>query len=153
MKTRNTETPWRQDGGLEIYSATSGNWSAVTLEYCRIPGQGAGQAVPSMGHCDPDRRADRELPASGSQLDGDQILYAVEEDWMVIKALPQGERYYGRLVCTPGAAQWTSLDGKQTLPCPAAEKITMERRIPDMEFLTECDNRVWGCSSKENVML
>ena len=86
------------------------------------------------------------------QLDGDQILYAVEEDWMVIKALPQGERYYGRLVCTPGAAQWTSLDGKQTLPCPAAEKITMERRIPDMEFLTECDNRVWGCSSKENVI-
>ena len=71
---------------------------------------------------------------------------------MVIKALPQGERYYGRLVCTPGAAQWTSLDGKQTMPCPAAEKITMERRIPDMEFLTECDNRVWGCSSKENVI-
>lgn len=28
----------------------------------------------------------------------------------------------------------------------------MERRIPDMEFLTECDNRVWGCSSKENVI-
>ena len=151
LKTRNTETPWRQDGGLEIYSATSGNWSAVTLEYCRIRAKGLGKLFHQW---DTVTLTGVPTGAAGQweQLDGDRILYAVEEDWMVIKALPQGERYYGRLVCTPGAAQWTSLDGKQTLPCPAAEKITMERRIPDMEFLTECDNRVWGCSSKENVI-
>jgi|GEM_PF-85215 len=151
LKTRNTETPWRQDGGLEIYSATSGNWSAVTLEYCRIRAKGLGKLFHQW---DTVTLTGVPTGAAGQweQLDGDQILYAVEEDWMVIKALPQGERYYGRLVCTPGAAQWTSLDGKQTLPCPAAEKIRMERRIPDMEFLTECDNRVWGCSSKENVI-
>ena len=28
----------------------------------------------------------------------------------------------------------------------------MERRVPDLEYLTECDNRVWGCSSRENVI-
>ena len=28
----------------------------------------------------------------------------------------------------------------------------MERRVPDLEYLTECDNRVWGCSSSENVI-
>ena len=28
----------------------------------------------------------------------------------------------------------------------------MERKIPDLDFVTECDNRVWGCSSKENVI-
>lgn len=27
-----------------------------------------------------------------------------------------------------------------------------ERRVPDLEYLTECDNRVWGCSSSENVI-
>lgn len=25
--------------------------------------------------------------------------------------------------------------------------VTVERKIPDMDFLTECENRVWGCSS------
>ena len=24
--------------------------------------------------------------------------------------------------------------------------------MPDLEYLTECDNRVWGCSSSENVI-
>lgn len=151
LKTRNTESPWRQDGGLEIYSATSGNWSAVPLEYCRIRAKGLGglfrqwDTVTLTG-------APTGPAGQWEQLDGDQILYALGEDWLVIKALPQGDRYYGRLVCTPGAAQWTSLDGKETLPCPAAEGIALERRIPDLEFLTECDNRVWGCSSRENVI-
>jgi len=27
------------------------------------------------------------------------------------------------------------------------ETVTVERKAPDMDFLTECNNRVWGCSS------
>ena len=30
--------------------------------------------------------------------------------------------------------------------------VRMERRVPDLDYVTECDNRVWGCSSKENVI-
>lgn len=30
--------------------------------------------------------------------------------------------------------------------------VELERRVPDMDYLTECDNRVWGCSNKENVI-
>ena len=34
----------------------------------------------------------------------------------------------------------------------SAEVVELERRVPDMDYLTECDNRVWGCSNKENVI-
>ena len=27
-----------------------------------------------------------------------------------------------------------------------------ERRVPDLEYLTECDNRVWGCSSRPSLV-
>ena len=55
------------------------------------------------------------------------------------------------LVCTPGAAHlaWT----ETTAPPRVQKRSTMEVRIPDMEFLTERDNRVWGCSSRENAVL
>ena len=34
----------------------------------------------------------------------------------------------------------------------SAKGVELERRVPDMDYLTECDNRVWGCSNKENVI-
>ena len=34
----------------------------------------------------------------------------------------------------------------------AAQTVSMERRVPELDFVTECDNRVWGCNSRENVI-
>ena len=31
-----------------------------------------------------------------------------------------------------------------------ASGLKVERKIPDMDFVTECDNRLWGCSSKNH---
>ena len=28
--------------------------------------------------------------------------------------------------------------------------LTLKRKVPDMDFLTECENRLWGCSSKNH---
>lgn len=28
--------------------------------------------------------------------------------------------------------------------------MTMARKVPDMEFMTECNNRIWGCNSEKN---
>src|SRR5699024_8801601 len=30
------------------------------------------------------------------------------------------------------------------------EPVTVSREIPDMDFLTESENRIWGCSSKNH---
>ncbi len=46
-----------------------------------------------------------------------------------------------------------SLDGKETRSFAVSSQVVeLERRVPDLDYLTECDNRVWGCSNKENVI-
>ena len=40
----------------------------------------------------------------------------------------------------------------QTRSIAAEQTVQLERRVPDLDFVTECDNRVWGCSSRENVI-
>ena len=47
------------------------------------------------------------------------------------------------------AGQWSGLVRREFV---SAETVRLERRVPDMDYLTECDNRIWGCSSKENVI-
>ncbi len=41
--------PWRYDGTLEMYSAVSGNWSALPLDYCRITAAVHREKVPASG--------------------------------------------------------------------------------------------------------
>lgn len=52
----------------------------------------------------------------------------------------------------PGVV-WTAMDGKttQTFDGPFPD-VTAQRRVPDLDWLTEHNNRVWGCSSTENVI-
>jgi hypothetical protein len=33
-----------------------------------------------------------------------------------------------------------------------ANCATIERQVPDLDYITVCDNRVWGCSGEENVL-
>lgn len=34
----------------------------------------------------------------------------------------------------------------------ASEEITLERKIPDMDFICESENRLWGCSNEEQTI-
>ena len=85
-------------------------------------------------------------------LDGDRIVYGVTETTLRLRADPGGEHFYGRLVHNGSSAVWVSMDGTQREEHFPAEGVKVERRVPDLEYLTECDNRVWGCSSSENVI-
>lgn len=63
--------------------------------------------------------------ASNSALNGDFILYGVTDDYIVITG---------------------TLDqaGKES------SAVTIERKVPDMDFLCEHNNRIWGCSSDKH---
>ena len=87
-----------------------------------------------------------------ADLNGDHIVYGVEENALRLKVTPGGERFYGQLVHSGTTARWTSLDGAESREFQWTEEPAVERRVPDLDFLTECDNRVWGCSGKENVI-
>ena len=151
LKVVTESSPWNADGVLEVYSSSLERWTAVTLDHCRISAEGigadfavwdtvtvAGTAAAAAGLCD--------------DLDGEKVIYAADEDWLVVRITPGGEHFYGRLLQTGLTASWTSLDGKSTLPYTAEQAVRCTRRVPDLDYLTECDNRVWGCSGSENVI-
>lgn len=60
-----------------------------------------------------------------ASLNGDVIIQAVSNDYIVIIGI---------------------LDATAT----QEGGVTVSRTVPDMDFLTECENRVWGCSSEKH---
>ena len=151
LKVEDEEHPWRYDGTLEVYSAASGNWTALPLGYCRITAAGAQEKFCQWDTVTVQGTAAKQA-GQWEALDGDCVVYAVTENSLCVRADPAGDYFYGTLVQGTDAAQWTSLDGSQTRSIAAEQTVQLERRVPDLDFVTECDNRVWGCSSRENVI-
>ena len=151
LKVEDEEHPWRYDGTLEVYSAASGNWTALPLDYCRITAAGAQEKFCQWDTVTVQGTAAKQA-GQWKALDGDCVVYAVTENSLCVRADPAGDYFYGTLVQGTDAAQWTSLDGSQTRSIAAEQTVQLERRVPDLDFVTECDNRVWGCSSRENVI-
>ena len=151
LKVEDEEHPWRYDGTLEVYSAASGNWTALPLDYCRITAAGAQEKFCQWDTVTVQGTAAKQA-GQWEALDGDCVVYAVTENSLCVRADPAGDYFYGTLVQGTDAAQWTSLDGSQTRSIAAEQTVQLERRVPDLDFVTECDNRVWGCSSSENVI-
>ena len=149
LKVEDTDHPWRADGTLEVYSAASGSWTAVPLDYCRITAPGTETLFAQW-----DTVTLQGTAAAGQweKLDGDHIVYELLEKGLRVQAVPKGNYFYGTLVQNADSAQWTSLDGKETRTLTGCGTVQLERRVPDLDFVTECDNRVWGCSSRENVI-
>ena len=63
--------------------------------------------------------------ASNPILNGDFILYGVTDDYIVITG---------------------TIDQAGT----ESSAVTIERKVPDMDFLCEHNNRIWGCSSSKH---
>ena len=151
LRVEDPEKPWSSESTLEVYSEASGNWSAVVLDYCRISAKGVGTDFAAEDTVTLTGSA-AEQTGQWNELDGDRIVYDAGTDALRVKADPGGEWFYGRLTRTGAAVRWVSLDGSVSREFVSAEVVELERRVPDMDYLTECDNRVWGCSNKENVI-
>lgn len=123
----------------------------MVLDYCRISAKGVGTDFAAEDTVTLTGSA-AEQAGQWNELDGDRIVYDAGADALRVKADPGGEWFYGRLTRTGAAVRWVSLDGSVSREFVSAEVVELERRVPDMDYLTECDNRVWGCSNKENVI-
>ena len=151
LKVEEEDRPWSSTGTLEVYSANSGNWTAVPLEYCLITAAGAEKLFAQWDTVTAQGTAAKQA-GMWEELDGDLVVYDVLENGLRVQTAAKGEYFYGTLVQSADSALWTSMDGKVTRSIPAEGTVSLERRVPDLDFITECDNRVWGCSSKENVI-
>ena len=104
---------------LKIYSESSDMWTAVGTTYVKIrcPGIGVGfEQYDGVEIRGLEDAEDEDLKA----LNGSAVVWARDDDYLVIVGL---------------------LDASRT----ATGKITVSRTMPEMDFVTECNNRLWGC--------
>ena len=151
LKLNDPERPYAAENTLEVYSETSGNWTVIPLNYCLVTAEGIGKDFRAWDTVTLSGTAAGQLE-QWNELDGDRIVYEVQENSLRLRADPGGECFYGRLVRNGTSAVWISMDGAQRKEVFLAEPAKAERRVPELDYLTECDNRVWGCSSRENVI-
>ena len=106
---------------LKRYAAAEGIWEALTTVYTRVQFISEGE-LPALF-----RQYDGVTISGGDEaVGGEKILQAVgggegELDYLVVAGLYTGE-------------------GEQT-----QGSVCIERRAPEMDYVIECRNRLWGC--------
>lgn len=104
---------------LKQYSAASGVWVSIGTTYIKISASGIGAAFSQY-----DGVTVSGIVAEGVQgLNGTMSIWAKGDDYIVVVGILDA-------VTTQAAA-----DGA----------VTVERRMPNMDFVIESGNRLWGC--------
>ena len=134
-KVRPGEKPVEEDGNLWLdtdtippvlkrYSKTNGSWMVVPKTYVKIscPGHGIGVGF--------EQGDGIELSGieyhNWSNLNGVHTVVACGEDYIVIEGMPNHVDYQDDELENGGV-------------------ITFARKMPDMDFVIESNNRLWGC--------
>ena len=146
------ETPYGMDSVLLKYSAKNKKWQEVLLQSLRIHCPGLGAAMKENDTVTLSGVPQRVCDALAKGLNGEISISTLDGDDMITAlALPEeSDRYYGSWTVLRTGTAWQSLDGKVTENEAADAPVKAERRVPDLDFVTEQGNRVWGCSRKEN---
>ena len=101
---------------LKEFSADSGMWVTIPTTYLKITGAGI-----DSGFQQYDGVTIEGLTGGMEGVNGSHVIYATGENYLVVV----------------GIMRQRSLSQEGGL--------TVKRTVPDMDFVTECDNRVWGC--------
>ena len=110
---------------MKIWSENSAAWVSVGTTYVKIqsPGIGKGFKVyDAATFSGVDKRAEIY---NNYDFNTSNILYGCGDDYVIVMGLIN--------------KVFTN-----------SENITISRTVPDMDFVTEMDNRLWGCSSKKH---
>ena len=107
---------------LKQWSSAQNDWISVETVFVKI-------SFPSVGTVPTLFRDGDGVTISGSslaELNGEKLLYAVggggtESDWVMVAGLPDS------LPATPDAA------------------LKIDRSVPELDYVCECQNRLWGC--------
>lgn len=108
---------------LMQYSAQSAVWTEIPTVYVRISTEGIGRqfavrdGVTISGVSSEDAVIHERLSA----LNGSKVIYDRGDDYIVVVGTPE--------------ISYVQESGS----------ITVERRMPDLDFITEASNRLWGC--------
>lgn len=117
---------WMNPDGntMSRYSSSASMWVTIPSTYVKITCPGIGAAFEKYDGVTISVNVDGDL----KQLEGNTVLYGADTDSIVVVGL------IGECEYTVGGE-----DGVQS------DIITVERRMPVMDFVTESENRLWGC--------
>lgn len=104
---------------LKQYSATSGMWVPIATTYIKISSAGIGAAFEQYDGVTISGVLDESL----QDLNSNMVIWSCDTDYIVVVGILD-------IVTTQ-----TNADGA----------VTVEREMPYMDYMTESENRLWGC--------
>lgn len=119
----------QSQASLKQWSASAGMWVSVTSTYIRIESEGIGSGFSQYdgviisglkGEILLDENGKELHSAELEALDGSFVVWQQGEDFLVITGMLSGERRI-------------------------QNQITVARKMPQMDFVVESGNRLWGC--------
>ena len=120
---------------LKVYSASSGMWVSIATTYIKIESSqidkkfelydginisGLGEGIVLNYHDGDKEEIGGHIREQLKDLEGSAVVWAKGENYIVVVGI---------------------LDREITI----SNKITIERKMPDVDFVVESQNRLWGC--------
>ena len=117
---------------LKVYSASTSLWGAVATTYLQITGTGIGKPF-ELGD-----GVKISIDNSEAKWEYASNIFVNDEGEGVLSTntyiSDKGDDYITIIGLLDENKTFTNM------------KVTVERKVPDMAFITECNNRLWGCS-------
>lgn len=104
---------------LKVYSDQSCVWTPIAATYVKISCPGIGKAFSRYDGV----RISGILPEALADLNGELVLWDRGEDWLLVAGILENP------------VTQAHADGA----------VTVSRRLPEMDFVIEAGNRLWGC--------
>lgn len=101
---------------LKQYSESSATWISIATVYIKLTSENIG-----VGFKQYDGVTISGLTKDLAHLNGSHVLQRVEDNSIVIIGIMQSNEYIEE------------------------GTVHIERTVPEMDYVTECDNRIWGC--------
>lgn len=104
---------------LKKYSSSNAMWASVPTTYIKITSTGIGKAFRQYDGV----KLSGIKADSLSELNGSHALWGCSDDYIIV----------------------TGFLNKVTTQTADQGEVTIERKMPVMDYIIECNNRLWGC--------
>ena len=115
---------------LKVYSETTGIWMTVASTYVQINAEGIGEGF------NKDDGVKITTNPTPTEL---QDIFVNKESSIKYSTNTYLVDVSDNSITIPGIFKGTTTEFSSL-------NITIERKVPEMSFITECNNRLWGCS-------
>lgn len=147
---------------LKVYSSATGIWTTVASTYIAIIAEGVGKGFEKddgvkitttnnkgmeyiFVNADDDGKYSTNTRIVGNTLDF-IVIPGIFNPTVLQNELPKIEEGDGELSGEEPSGEESSGEEPSVPSDKPAFIITVERKVPDMSFIIECNNRLWGCS-------